>query len=354
LPTLDEREHARTGARLADWLAGTLGAEAEPELLSIQSPPGSGFSGETLLITARWTEAGRRTDRPLVVRCEPRQFRVVPDTQLAQQVRVLRALAEHSRLPVPRLLWYEPDAQVLGTPFLVVDRLPGRTPPDQPPYHEAGWVTELAPAQRGAMWEAGVGTLAEIHAVPLEVAGLELAGDPLGRHLETLERQRDWMPRIRLPLLDEAAGWLWANRPAAHDAPVLLWGDARLGNLLFSGDQVTGVLDWEKAMAGPREFDLAWFLYVDRHHSEGCRLPRLTGFPSAAETIAQYEALTGHQVRDLAYFQVLCGYQFALLMITAISLMISLGRMPEQVGADYLASNSSTVLLRTVLAEAGG
>lgn len=353
MPALEQRDPVATGEQLAGWLAERLPAGAEPELVAIETPPGSGFSGETLLVTARWTEAGRRADRALVVRCEPRQFRVVADTGLAQQARVLRALAGRGTLPVPRLLWYEPDGAALGSPFLVTERLPGRTPTDSPPYHERGWFAEARPADRAAMWRAGVAAIAGVHAVPPDAVGLPPGPDPLGAHLASLDRQRDWMPPVSVPVLDRAAGWLRANQPVPAADPVLLWGDARLGNLLFAGNRVTGVLDWEKVMAGPAEFDLAWFLYLDRHHSEGCRLPRLAGLPSPAETVRQYQSLTGRPVRDLPYFQVLCGYQFALLMVTAVSLMISLGRMPEQVGAGYITDNSSTSMLATVLAEVG-
>jgi aminoglycoside phosphotransferase (APT) family kinase protein len=42
---------------------------------------------------------------------------------------------------------------------------------------------------------------------------------------------------------------------------VLLWGDARIGNMIFApGGTPVAVLDWETATFGQAEEDLAWYL----------------------------------------------------------------------------------------------
>jgi hypothetical protein len=46
----------------------------------------------------------------------------------------------------------EPDPGYLGAPFIVMRRIEGRVPPDVPPYRTDGWVTEIGPAEREAMW----------------------------------------------------------------------------------------------------------------------------------------------------------------------------------------------------------
>ena len=82
---------------------------------------------------------------------------------------------------------------------------------------------------------------------------------------------------------------------------MLLWGDARIGNIIFDGTRPAAVLDWEMVTLGSPEMDLAWSIFLDRHHSEGMGLPRLEGFPSYEETVERYEALTGFEVQDLHY-----------------------------------------------------
>ena len=355
MPMLEKRDLETTRAALRDWLRATLPESAEPELVEVTLPEGSGFSSETLLVTANWRdEQGLRTHE-LVVRLASTRFKVVREVSLTNQLRVMRLLAEHSAVPVPEVLWYEPDETIIGGPFLVMRKVPGRVPSDQPPYHEAGWLVDTPPAERTAIWWSGLDTVVRLHSLDVRSHDLSfLAGagqDPVAALLDRLGEQQAWVTEADLPEIRDARAWLLANQPAVHDDPVLLWGDARLGNMLFTGTSVTGALDWEKAMVGPREIDLAWFLYVDRHHSEAVRLPRLPGLPDATETVARYQELTGHELRDLPYFEVLSGYHFALLMIKALALLIEFGLLPEDVGAAYVRDNSSTQLLRGALAD---
>ena len=58
-------------------------------------------------------------------------------------------------IPVPPMLWYETGAGYLGAPFIVMRRIEGRVPTGAPPYHTGGWVTEIGPAERAAMWWSG-------------------------------------------------------------------------------------------------------------------------------------------------------------------------------------------------------
>ena len=74
---------------------------------------------------------------------------------------------------------------------------------------------------------------------------------------------------------------------------VLLWGDARIGNIIFDGTMPAAVIDWEMVTLGSPEVDLAWAIFVDRHHSEGIETSRLAGFPSVEASVARYESLTG-------------------------------------------------------------
>lgn len=354
MPMLEERDLTATRVAFGQWLAAKLGPDAESAVFEIVPPSGTGYSSDTLLVSAGWRVAGVETVSELVLRLEQRRFRVVQTVDLAEQAKVMRLLAERTDVPVPELLWHEPDPTALGSPFLVMRRLPGRTASDQPPYHEAGWLfSDTTPAQRAEIWWAGLHTLAELHALDVRSVPSQLLPQVTGLPalLDRLADQQAWFDQSDLAVTVAARDWLRANQPAPCEQPVLLWGDARLGNMLFVENRVTGALDWEKAMIGPREIDLAWFLYVDRHHSEGCRQPRLAGLPGAAETVERYQELTGHRLRDLAYYQLLSAYHFALLMIRAVVLLIEFDLMPEQVGAHYVTNNSATAMLQTCLTE---
>jgi aminoglycoside phosphotransferase (APT) family kinase protein len=46
----------------------------------------------------------------------------------------MRILDADTDIPVPPVLWYEPDPGYLGAPFLVMRRIEGRVPTDMPPW----------------------------------------------------------------------------------------------------------------------------------------------------------------------------------------------------------------------------
>jgi aminoglycoside phosphotransferase (APT) family kinase protein len=103
-------------------------------------------------------------------------------------------------------------------------------------------------------------------------------------------------------LIERTFDWLDANRPAEGE-PVLNWGDARIGNMLYRDFRPVAVLDWEMATVGPREVDLAWMIFLHTFFADiadRLGLPGIPGFMDRAEMIAAYETQTGHTVRDLS------------------------------------------------------
>ncbi len=68
-------------------------------------------------------------------------------------------------MPVPEVLWFEDDPGVLGAPFLVMERVDGRVPPDVMPYTMDGWLREAPAADQRALQDATVGVLAALHAI---------------------------------------------------------------------------------------------------------------------------------------------------------------------------------------------
>src|SRR5207248_2681064 len=93
------------------------------------------------------------------------------------------------------------------------------------------------------------------------------------------------------------------------------WGDARIGNMLFHDFQCRAIVDWEMlSLAGPM-YDLGWWLFLDRFHSEGTGVDRLPGLGSYDDTVAQYESLTGTKARHLEFYEIFAGFRFAVIMI---------------------------------------
>ncbi|HEY2427352.1 MAG TPA: hypothetical protein VGI06_00370, partial [Acidimicrobiales bacterium] len=127
---------------LQRWLASRLPAGAEPEIARLDAPDSNGMSSLTVLFDAAWTEDGARLMHSLVARVapEPASVPVFPSYDLDLQYRVIEGVAEASSVPVPPLLWSEPDPGPIGAPFFVMGRVEGRVPPDNMPYVFGSWV----------------------------------------------------------------------------------------------------------------------------------------------------------------------------------------------------------------------
>lgn len=150
--------------------------------------------------------------------------------------------------------------------------------------------------------------------------------------------------------MGEALARLERTRPEPPERPRLCWGDARLGNMLFREGRCVAVLDWEMATLGDPESDLAWWLYFDRHHSEGSGLPRLPGIPSREATIARYEEWTGRRVRHLAWWELFAGFAFALILMRVAQKLKHLELLPPE--SDFDVDNTASRLLEILLEEA--
>lgn len=357
MPTMWQRDLDDARARLTAWLQRQLPAARDVRITDLVAPQSSGFSNETLLFDLEYAQDGAARREALVVRIEPTGFQVFPEYDLGLQFRTMQRL-QGSGIPVPPTRWIEPeDRTVLGAPFYVMGQVAGRVPPDNPPYHAAGWLTEATPEERAAVWWGGVEMLAKIHTLDWRALGFAdlatpaLGATPLDWQLTYYDRYLAWAAAGReQPVIERAFAWLRAHKPG--DEPLgLVWGDARIGNIIFAGTRPAAVLDWEMVTLGSPEMDLAWSIFLDRHHSEGIGTDRLAGFPSYADTVARYEQLSGHRVRHLHYYQVLAGFRFAVIMLRIAQQMVVYGALDEAGGRNFELDNTVTRLLETVLAE---
>ncbi|CAM5658918.1 Putative aminoglycoside phosphotransferase [Streptomyces tendae] len=354
MPVPVQRDHEKTRLALADWLTDRTPRADEVRVGPVRVPGAAGFSGEILLCDAEWTEDGTHRREPLAVRVAPTGHRVHPDDRWTEQVGLLEAL-NRTDVPVAPLLGHEPGSSVLGAPFLVMRRIEGHVPADFPSYHREGWLAGLPPRSRRAVWFGGVEMLAAIHRLDPDALGLGFLDRPeygtghLTQQLTEYTRLLPYYGADGNEAATAALAWLRENRPEEPGRPRLLWGDARLGNIVYDGETPAAVLDWEMAALGRPESDLAWFLHLDRHLSEGIGAARLTGLPDRAETVRHYERLTGHVVRDLAYYEVFAAFRFCVLTARVTRLLEESGIMPP--GTDFPLHRNATRLLARVLRE---
>src|SRR5450759_114297 len=134
MPHPEKRDLELTQKQLCAWLAGKFPDARNLAIAVHGGPSSSGFSSDTILFDADWADGTGSHHEPFVARFKPKGFTVFPTYDVGLQYRVMKALWD-TDVPVPRMRWYEPDAGPLGVPFYVMDRLEGRVPADNPPFH---------------------------------------------------------------------------------------------------------------------------------------------------------------------------------------------------------------------------
>jgi aminoglycoside phosphotransferase (APT) family kinase protein len=308
------RAQASAGARepllVIEPLLGFLDAhglgEGEPEI----EPIGDGHSNVTYAL--------RRGDAELVVRRPPRGPLPPSAHDVLREARVLRALEGDA--PVPRVLAICEDADVLGAPFYVMERLAGEVVSDTLP----GALD--SEAERRRMGEELVDALVTLHAVDWRAAGLEGFGRPDGYLERQLKRFGGLWERNRtreLPAVERVGTWLGAHLPQSPPATIV-HGDFRLGNVMYAPEppaRLVAIFDWEMSTIGDPLADLGYLctFWISREDSpagifERHAVTRAPGFPTRAELVARYEERSGRSMGDIRWYQALALWKIIVFM----------------------------------------
>jgi len=333
--TLDPEALAQQlGSWVTDQLRRDGSAVDDRARVELLAGTASGNSNVTIPFAARWRSGTRESATELVLRMQIPTNKIFLDTDVLREQRVLSAVAGITSFPSPSPRWTERDPCVLGEPFFVMDRIQGHVPAGTPSIHTTGWLSERTPDECRCAWESAMSAVAAIHDVDWERAVPFLAdsstGTSLEQRLDHLARWYEWARAGRdYPVTDAALRYLRSELPQLdHGSPVLVWGDARLGNIVFGDDhRVAAVLDWELASIGPPEIDLGWWLAMDEFQTRAHGVRPVAGYPDRAETIAHYELLTGRTIGDLRWFEVLCAFVLTVTVIRMADIAVTGGRL---------------------------
>ena len=175
------------------------------------------------------------------------------------------AALKGSGVPVPTMCCLCTDDSVIGTAFYVMDFLPGRI------FRDAR-LPGLEPAERTAIYGELNATLAKLHAVDYEAAGLGDYGRPGGYFTRQIGR---WTKQYRgaesepIPAMEALMAELPGRIPA-DDTVTIAHGDYRLENVMFAPDEprLIAVLDWELSTLGHPLADIAYNAFLWRSHGE--------------------------------------------------------------------------------------
>jgi aminoglycoside phosphotransferase (APT) family kinase protein len=334
-PALDE---TRLATALTTWIGERLsdeGRRIDRVECELAGAVATGNSNVTMPFTARWNgdSAGCLE---LVLRMQVPENRIFLDADVLRERQVLEALSEQRSVPVPTPRWAEADSRHLGQPFFVMDRVDGTVPTGVPSFHASGALAAISAVERRRAWESALGTIAAIASVDwrrdLPFLADDATGTTLGTRLAHMTEWYRWVTAERaFPITDAALEHLTSSMPADTGPEVLVWGDARMGNLMFADDwSVAAVLDWELASIGPAGIDLGWWLAFEEFATSAHGIEPLTGWPGRDDTIARYQQLTRRTVADLGWFEM---YALWVLTVTVIR-MADIGVANDRLPAD--------------------
>jgi aminoglycoside phosphotransferase (APT) family kinase protein len=267
---------------------------------------GGGQSNPTFFVTF--------DNRSLVLRKQPASSLLPSAHAVDREYRVMQALAQ-TALPVPRMVLFHEGREVVGTPFYIMERLPGRVFSDCA-------LPGMQPAERRAIYLSMAETMAVLHTVDWAGIGLQDYGRPGGYFTRQIARwTKQWtMARTRDDAdIERLAVWLREHIPDEAETTIS-HGDFRLGNLMFhpTEPRVVGVLDWELSTLGHPLADVAFncmtwrTLPAEYGGIRGLDLAKL-GIPPEAEYLRHYYRCSGRRDGATAFH-----FAFALFRMAVI------------------------------------
>jgi aminoglycoside phosphotransferase (APT) family kinase protein len=279
--------------RLAAWAAAHVPGISGP--VTVAKFPG-GQSNPTYRV--------ENADAAYVLRRKPFGT-ILPSAHAVEREYRLIAALHPAGFPVARPYALCEDRQVIGAPFYLMEMVEGRIFWD-------GSLPEMAPAERTAIYEAIVDTLAALHRIDPETVGLADYGRPgnyFARQVERWTRQYRASQTDDLPEVEALIEFLPRTVPPQTRTSIV-HGDYRIDNMIFAADrpQVLAVLDWELSTLGDPLADLSYFLMnwvtepEGRSGVQGLAGPE-TGIPTIEAMVARYCAATGRDgVPDLDWY----------------------------------------------------
>jgi aminoglycoside phosphotransferase (APT) family kinase protein len=307
---------------MSQWLSTMMPGATRPQVTVESGVDSNGMSSETIILTGRWDADGEAHEEKWVARVAPAEadVPVFSSYRMDHQFDVIRLVGEMTDVPVPRVRWLEPTGAVLGTQFFLMDYVSGVVPPDVMPYTFGdNWFADSPAESRRELQDNTVDVLAKLHAIPdaEDTFGFLVDAD----EPNALRRNLDWLKawyQFAVPdigssaLVEQALDWLEAHWPedVAATAPVLVWGDSRVGNVLYEDYKPVAVLDWEMATLGPREMDVAWMVFAHMVFQELAGLAGMPGLPDFMredDVKATYAEATGVELGDLNWFYIYSG-----------------------------------------------
>ena len=198
------------------------------------------------------------------------------------------------------------DENVIGSWFYIMGMVEGRT------IWDGAMPDASGPDERRTTYDAMIDTLAALHSVDFEKAGLSDYGKPgnyFGRQVDRWTKQYRLSETETMPEMERLIEFLPATLPEQTRTSIV-HGDYRIDNMIFAANEpkVIAVLDWELGTLGDPLADftyvaLAWVTENGGRSGVMDLDRKALGIPELDEIVDRYCAATGRDgLPDLNWY----------------------------------------------------
>jgi len=302
-PTIEVRPGLELDlSRLDEYLRTNVDGYAGP--LTVRQFKGGQSNPTYLLVTPR---------KRYVLRRKPPGQLLASAHAVDREYRVLKALGDHSDVPVAKAYALCRDETVIGTWFYVMENVEGRI------FWDPAF-PEISREERPRYFDALNAALASLHNVDPQAVGL---GD-YGRAAGYLPRQIGrWSKQYaqdeaagRVEALEKLIDWLPKHLPGHEQPAAIVHGDYRADNVIFhpTEPRVLAILDWELSTLGDPLADFCYHLMMYRMPTLAVagllgQDLRALNIPSESEYVQAYCARTG--IESLNFYIAFCMFRLA-------------------------------------------
>lgn len=269
-------------------------------------------------------EITRGDDFRAVLRIPPAKANADRDAGIVREYKIIEGL-DGTDVPHTEAVGLCEDTSVLGRTFYLMGFVDGWSPMELRPAPGTDgprlWPEPFnsdKQARRGLAFQLIEG-IALLSKVDWKAQGLEGLGRPDGFHERQVDRWTAFLNRFKgrdLPGWEEAAQWLRAHKPLDY-IPGIMHGDYQFANVMFRHGgpaRLAAMVDWEMGTVGDPKLDLAWVIQSwpeDTSGGDGSvgGYVDLTGMPSRTELLGRYSEVSGRQVDDIDYYNILARWK---------------------------------------------
>jgi len=225
-----------------------------------------------------------------------------------REYKVITSLCD-TDVPVPMTYGLCEDADVIGTPFFIMDFLDGRVYWDH-------MLPDCSKEERKKIYQQKNQVLANLHSVNYQDVGLENYGKPgnyVARQVSRWTKQYLASETDTIPEMNNLIDWLPKNIPD-DDETSIVHGDYRLDNMIYKNHEVIGVLDWELSTLGHPIADFSYHCLTWRTlpAMQDLKLLKELGIPSETEYRDMYSEHSGKDIsEDFEFYMVFNMFKIA-------------------------------------------